>query len=44
MRQLLDTHAFIWYITDSPKLSARVRALIEAEDKENLLSIASELL
>lgn len=41
MRLLLDTHIFIWYILDSRKLSPTVRALIDAQDNEILLSIAS---
>ncbi|MFE1748830.1 hypothetical protein [Coleofasciculus sp. H7-2] len=38
MRQLLDTHTFIWYVIDSPKLSTRVRSLIDDENNEILLS------
>lgn len=41
MRLLLDTHIFIWYILDSRKLSPTARALIDAQDNEILLSIAS---
>lgn len=41
MRLLLDTHTFIWFVTDSPKLSVMVKALIENENNEKLLSIAS---
>ena len=41
MRLLLDTHSFIWYIMDSHKLSDRGRELIENEDNEILLSLAS---
>ena len=41
MRQLLDTHTFIWFVMGNPRISTRVRALIEHEDNENLLSIAS---
>jgi PIN domain nuclease of toxin-antitoxin system len=41
MRLLLDTHIFIWYILDIQKLTARVRALIDDEDNEILLSTAS---
>lgn len=39
MRQLLDTHSFIWFVMGNPRITPRVRALIE--DNENLLSIAS---
>ncbi|MGK7901173.1 MAG: type II toxin-antitoxin system VapC family toxin [Hormoscilla sp.] len=41
MKLLLDTHTFIWYITDSPKLSERSRNLISDSDSEIILSIAS---
>jgi PIN domain nuclease of toxin-antitoxin system len=41
MRLLLDTHTFIWYVTDNPKLSAHVKLLIEDENNEKLVSIAS---
>lgn len=41
MRLLLDTHIFIWYVTDNPKLSATTRALIDEGDNDILLSIVS---
>ncbi len=41
MRILLDTQAFLWFITDDPKLSAVASSLIENPDNERLLSIAS---
>ncbi|MCL1472290.1 type II toxin-antitoxin system VapC family toxin [Argonema antarcticum] len=41
MRLLLDTHTFIWYVTDNPKLSPTVRTLIDDGNNETLLSIAS---
>lgn len=41
MRLLLDTHVFIWYILDIQKLRVTVRALIDDEDNEILLSTAS---
>ncbi|MEG5035391.1 type II toxin-antitoxin system VapC family toxin [Microcoleus sp. AT3-D2] len=41
MRLLLDTHTFIWYVTDNPRLSAQVKLLIEDENNEKLVSIAS---
>lgn len=41
MRLLLDTHTFIWFVTNSSKLSISVKALIEDENNEKLLSIAS---
>lgn len=41
MRLLLDTHTFIWYVTDNPRLSANVKRLIEDENNEKLVSIAS---
>ena len=41
IRALLDTHAFIWFISGSERLSARARALIEARENPMLVSIAS---
>jgi PIN domain nuclease of toxin-antitoxin system len=41
MRSLLDTHAFLWFITGDERLSLTARSLIEAEKAEVLLSIAS---
>lgn len=40
MRLLLDTHAFLWFIGDSPALSARAKSVLEAEN-ELFLSIGS---
>jgi len=41
MRLLLDTHTFIWFVTDSYKLSSSVKTLIEDENNEKLFSIVS---
>ena len=41
MRALLDTHAFLWWITDDPRLPARVREVIGDGENEILLSVAS---
>jgi len=41
MRLLLDTHAFIWYTTDSSKLSITGRSLIDNGENDILLSTAS---
>jgi PIN domain nuclease of toxin-antitoxin system len=41
MRILLDTHAFLWWITDAPQLSARARKIVGDGDNELLLSAAS---
>lgn len=41
MRLLLDTHAFIWYTTDSSRLSTTGRSLIDNGDNDILLSTAS---
>ncbi|MHC5615213.1 MAG: type II toxin-antitoxin system VapC family toxin [Nostoc sp.] len=38
---LLDTHTFIWYVTDNSRLSNQVLYLINDENNEILLSIAS---
>lgn len=39
MKQLLDTHSFIWFVTGSSRITNKVRYQIE--NNENLLSIAS---
>lgn len=39
MRQLLDTHTFIWFVMGNPRINPEVRERIE--NNENLLSIAS---
>ncbi|MEH1840535.1 MAG: type II toxin-antitoxin system VapC family toxin [Nostoc sp.] len=39
MRQLLDTHTFIWFVMGDPRISVTLRSQIEKN--ENLLSIAS---
>ena len=41
MRLLLDTHAFIWYTTDSSRLTTTGRSLIDNGDNDILLSTAS---
>jgi PIN domain nuclease of toxin-antitoxin system len=41
MRLLLDTHTFIWFVTDDSKLSAIAKAAIEDESNEKWFSIAS---
>ena len=41
MRALLDTHTFLWWITDNPQLSPRVRALIQEGTNALFLSAAS---
>ncbi len=41
MQYLVDTHIFIWFIQDSPNLKQFVRDLIEDENNEILISIAS---
>ena len=41
MRLLLDTHTFIWFVTDNPKLSDTARGLINYGNNEILISIAS---
>lgn len=39
MRQLLDTHTFIWFISGNLRINPKVRSQIE--NNNNLLSIAS---
>jgi PIN domain nuclease of toxin-antitoxin system len=41
LRLLLDTHAFLWWVTDDAKLSSRARAAVAADDGECLVSVAS---
>jgi PIN domain nuclease of toxin-antitoxin system len=41
MRILLDTHAFLWYITDDEQLSERAEAVISNGSKDVLLSVGS---
>ena len=41
MRLLLDTHAFLWWLADDPRLSRRVRTLLGAVENELFLSSAS---
>ncbi len=40
MRVLLDTHAFLWFITDDPRLSRRAREIMEDPESDLLLSVA----
>ncbi len=39
MRYLLDTHIFLWWITDNPKLKQHIRDVIG--DKRNQLFLSS---
>jgi PIN domain nuclease of toxin-antitoxin system len=41
MRVLLDSHTFIWYLEDNPKLSGKARQTIERQATEIWLSYAS---
>jgi len=41
MRILLDTHTFLWWITDDPRLSAQARKVIRDKRNELLFSAAS---
>ena len=41
MKLLLDTHAFLWFVMDNPKISKRVTSLIESTENEVYLSVAS---
>lgn len=41
MKLLLDTQAFLWFVTDDARLSAAARTTIEDADNERALSIAS---
>jgi PIN domain nuclease of toxin-antitoxin system len=41
VRRLLDTHAFLWFITSDPQLTASASALITDPDNEILVSPAT---
>ena len=41
MKVLLDTHTFLWWITDHPKLPSRVREIIGDGNNELFVSAAS---
>lgn len=41
MSVLVDTHAFLWFVFDDPRLSARAHELIGDPDETKLLSVAS---
>jgi PIN domain nuclease of toxin-antitoxin system len=41
MNILLDTHAFLWFVDDSPRLSDPARVLIESDDVQPFISMAS---
>jgi PIN domain nuclease of toxin-antitoxin system len=38
---IADTHAFIWFITDSEQLSPKAKTLLESPENERVLSAAS---
>lgn len=41
MKVLIDTHAFLWAITDDARLSDRTRKIVKAPATEIMLSVAS---
>jgi PIN domain nuclease of toxin-antitoxin system len=41
VRYLLDTHTFLWWIADDPRMSPRVRAIIREHGNEINFSAAS---
>lgn len=41
MKLLLDTHTFLWFIEGSSNLSDRARTLIEDQNNQSFLSVAS---
>jgi PIN domain nuclease of toxin-antitoxin system len=38
---IADTHAFLWFITDSEQLSPKAKALLESSESERVLTVAS---
>lgn len=41
MKNLLDTHTFLWFVSGNDKLSIKVRKIIQDKQSENYISIAS---
>ena len=41
MKALLDTHTFLWWITNDPQLSGRARQIMADPESELILSAAS---
>ena len=41
MKLLLDTHTFLWFVNDNPKLSDHLKDLIEDTSNVSYLSVAS---
>lgn len=41
MKYLIDTHVFIWFVENSPNLTKSMKDLIEDENSDILISIAS---
>jgi len=41
MKALLDTHVFLWWITDDPQLPAYIKEIISNSDNELFFSAAS---
>jgi PIN domain nuclease of toxin-antitoxin system len=41
MQYLIDTHTFLWFVEDAPELSPIAKTLIEDENNEIFISIAS---
>ena len=41
MKLLLDTHTFLWFVNDNPKLSNHLKDLIEDTSNVSYLSVAS---
>ena len=41
MKFFADTHAFLWFITDSERLSPKAKTFLEASESDRVLSAAS---
>lgn len=41
MRAILDTHVFLWWVLDAPRLSVKARSILQDGANELLLSTAS---
>jgi PIN domain nuclease of toxin-antitoxin system len=41
MKILLDTHTFLWWVTDDPKLSVNAKTIIASPDNQVYFSVVS---
>lgn len=41
MKCLMDSHTFLWFVTDAPELSSKVKSMLLDEENQIWISIAS---